>query len=146
MTPSQAASRVGKPYAWTIPSARLRCGLYARNQNFSACFDTTTHRAVSLSGIGRSFCVVRPQFCFQTLGGVAKLREEFGRRLVGPVWNRSGDDLFYEVLGRFGGRRVQTAFVVDTKSAPPYRGRSIIAAYISFCGRQPRNVPRCPSP
>ena len=87
---------------------------------------------------------MRPLFCFQRVGGVAKLKREFGRRLIGPVWNRGRDELFYEVIGRRGGRRVQSAFAVDRESPPPYRGSAVIAAYISFCGRQAANVPRCP--
>jgi hypothetical protein len=144
MTQSQVADRIGRPYAMSIPIAKVTCGLYRRNDNFGACFDTRTGRVVSLDGIGMGFCVVRPHFCFQTVGGVAKLKKAFGRRLIGPIWNRSGDELFYEVIGRQGGRRVQSAFVVDTESDPPFRGSSVIAAYIGFCGRQGLNVPPCP--
>jgi hypothetical protein len=145
MTRAQVAAQMGKPYAMTIPIRHVTCGMYARNENFGACFDTRTHRVVSVHGIGPSFCVVRPLFCFQRVGGVAKLKREFGRRLIGPVWNRGRDELFYEVIRRRGGRRVQSAFAVDTQSPPPYRGSAVIAAYISFCGRQAANVPRCPS-
>jgi hypothetical protein len=142
MTQAQAAAQVGKPYAMSIPSAHATCGLYARHQDFHACFDTRTGRVVSLSAIGPKFCVVRPRFCFQRAGGLAKLKRAFGRRLIGPVW-REGE-LFYEVVVRREGRRVQSAFVIDTQSSPPFRGTSIVAVYISFCGRQARIVPLCP--
>ena len=144
MTQAQVAARMGKPYAMTLPSGHATCGIYARNDDFGACFDTRTRRVVSLDGIGPKFCVVRPPFCFQKVGGLAKLKREFGRRLIGPVRNRSGDQLFYEVVVRRGGRRVQSAFVVDTQSSPPYRGSAVIAVYIGYCGRQPRSVPPCP--
>ena len=146
MTQAQVAARVGKPYAMSIPIANVTCGMYARNDDFGACFDTRTGRTVSLFGIGPKFCVAQPRFCFQRVGGLAKLKRAFGRRLIGPVWNRSGDELFYEVVVRRGGRRIQTAFVIDTQSSPPYRGSAVVAVYIAFCGRQGRNVPACPEP
>jgi hypothetical protein len=146
MTQRQVAARMGKPYAMSIPIRHVTCGNYARNDDFGACFDTRTHRVVSVDAIGPKFCVVRPRFCFQKPGGVARLRREFGRRLIGPVWNRARDALFYEVIGVRGGRRVQSAFQVDTLNDPPYRGSAVVAAYISFCGRQGSHVPRCPRP
>jgi hypothetical protein len=145
MTRAQVAARMGKPYAMTLPSGHATCGIYARNSEFGACFDTGTRRVVSLSAIGSKFCVVRPRFCLQRVGGLAKLKRAFGRRLVGPVGNRGGDELFYEVVGRRGGRRVQSAFVIDTQSSPPYRGSAVTAVYIGFCGRQGKNVPPCPA-
>jgi hypothetical protein len=143
MTQAQVAARVGKPYAMSLPIANVTCGIYARNDAFSACFDTGTRRVVSISGIGRRFCVVRPRFCFERVGGLAKLKREFGRRLIGPVRNRSGDELFYEVVAGRASRRVQSAFVIDTQSQEPYRGSAVVAVYIGFCGRQGRNVPPC---
>jgi hypothetical protein len=130
MTQAQVAARVGKPYAMSIPIGKVTCGMYARNTDFGACFDTRTRRVVSLYGIGPRFCVVRPSFCFQKAGGLVKLRRAFGRRLIGPV--RRGDELFYEVVVS----RVQSAFAV--------RAGAVVAAYIGFCGRQLRNVPPCP--
>ena len=144
MTQAQVAARIGKPYAMSLPSNNARCGMYARNDDFGACFDTRSGRVVSLVGIGPKFCVVTPRFCFQRVGGLAKLRRAFGPRLIGPVW-REGE-LFYEVVVRREGRRVQSAFVVDTLSSPPFRGSSIVAVYISFCGRQGKIVPPCPRP
>jgi hypothetical protein len=144
MTQAQVAARMGTPYAMSIPIRHVTCGMYARNEDFGACFDTRTRRVVSVDGIGAKFCVVRPRFCFEKVGGVAKLKREFGRRLRGPLWNQARDELFYEVIGRRGARRVQTAFVVDTQSPPPYRRSAVVAAYISICGRQPESVPRCP--
>lgn len=138
MTQAQVAARMGKPYAMSIPTKNATCGMYARNDNFGACFDTRTGRVVSLVGIGPKFCVVTPRFCFQRVGGVAKLKRAFGRRLVGPV--RRGDDVFYEVVVG----HIQSAFVVDTHSPPPFRGSAVIAVYIGYCGRQGSNVPPCP--
>jgi hypothetical protein len=146
MTQAQVAARIGKPYAMTLPSEGVTCGLYARVAAFDACFDQGTRRVVSLSGIGPKFCVVQPRFCFQRVGGLAKLKRAFGRRLIGPVWNRDGDQLFYEVVVRRGGRRIQSAFVIDTLSSPPFRGSAVVAVYIAFCGRQGRIVPPCPRP
>ena len=141
MTQAQVAARLGKPYGTTLPSGHATCGLYARVPDFGACFDTATRRVISLDGIGPKFCVVRPRFCFQRVGNVTALKRAFGRRLLGPVWNRDGDERFYEVIGRSGGRRVQTAFVVDTQSSPPYRGSAVTAVYIAYCGWQGKNVP-----
>jgi hypothetical protein len=142
MTQAQVAERVGKPYGMSLSTRNVTCGMYARNDAFDACFDTSTRRVVSLSAIGPRFCVVRPRFCFQRVGGVAKLKRAFGRRLVGPV--RRGEDVFYEVVVRRGSARVQSAFAVDTQSPPPYRGSAVVAVYIGFCGRQGINVPACP--
>jgi hypothetical protein len=142
MTQGQVAARIGKPYGMSIATRNVTCGMYARNDDFGACFDTRTGRVVSLSGIGSRFCVVTPRFCFQRVGGLAKLKRAFGRRLVGPV--RRGEDPFYEVVVRRGGARVQSAFVVDTQSPPPYRRSAIVAVYIGYCGRQGSNVPPCP--
>jgi hypothetical protein len=142
MTRAQVAARVGKPYAMTLSSGNVTCGMYARIADFGACFDTRSGRVVSVDGIGPKFCVVRPHFCLQRVGGLAKLKRAFGRRLIGPL--RSGDELFYEVVVRRGGRRVQSAFVIDTQGSPPYRGSAVIAVYIGLCGRQGKNVPPCP--
>jgi hypothetical protein len=142
MTRAQAAAQVGKPYAMSLPSAHATCGLYARHQDFNACFDLRTGRVVSVSAIGPKYCVVRPRFCFQRVGGLAKLKHAFGRRLIGPVWRE--DELFYEVVVRHEGRRVQSAFVIDTQGAPPFRGSAVVAVYISLCGRQGKIVPPCP--
>jgi hypothetical protein len=143
LTQAQVAARLGKPYAMSLPVGRVTCGMYARVKDFGACFDTATRRVVSTYGIGRAFCVVRPRFCFETVGGVAKLKRYFGRRLLGPIRTFDGD-LFYEYIGNRGTSRVQSAFAVDTESRPPFRGSAVVAAYISFCGRQGHNVPRCP--
>jgi hypothetical protein len=144
MTERQVAARLGKPYAMSIAITHVSCGMYRRIDDFAACFDTRTHKVVSTTGIGSAFCVVRPPFCLGSVGGVRKLRQAFGRRLLGPV--RRGDGVFYEVIRRVGGARVQNAFQVDTVNEPPLRGSSVIAAYIGFCGRQGRNVPACPRP
>jgi hypothetical protein len=143
MTQPQVAARLGKPYAMSIAIEYVRCGMYRRVDDFSACFDTRTRRVVSTAGIGRAFCVVRPRFCLGTAGGVAKLKREFGRRLVGPVRNSDGD-LFYEYVRTRGNRRVQNAFAVDMLSSPPYRGSAVVAVYIGYCARQGGYVPRCP--
>jgi hypothetical protein len=142
MTRAQVAARIGKPYGMSLPTGNVTCERYARIAAFGACFDKRTRRVVSLDGIGPKFCVVRPRFCFQRVGGLAKLKRAFGRRLIGPL--RSGDELFYEVVVRRGGRRVQSAFVIDTLSSPPYRGSAVVAVYISFCGWQGKIVPPCP--
>jgi hypothetical protein len=144
MTQSQVAARMGKPYGMSLSTRNVTCGMYARNDDFDACFDTGTGRVVSLSAIGPKFCVAQPRFCFQRVGGFAKLKHAFGRRLVGPV-RRSGG-VFYEVVVRRGRARVQSAFVIDTQSPPPYRGSAVTAVYIGFCGRQGSNVPACPKP
>ena len=149
MTQAQVAARMGKPYAMTLPTGNVRCGLYARIQDFGACFDTRTHRVVSLDAIGPKFCVVRPHFCFQRVGGLAALKRAFGRRLIGPHWSGEAglfgnDELFYEYLGSRDGRRVQNAFVIDTQGSRPYRGSAVIAVYISFCGWQRGSIPPCP--
>ena len=141
MTQAQVAARVGKPYGMTLPSGNVTCGLYKRGADFGACFDTGTRRVVSLYGIGSKFCVMQPRFCFERVGGLAKLKRAYGRRLVGP--SRRGDGLFYEVVVRRGSARVQSAFAIDTQSPPPYRGSAVVAAYIAFCGREGTIVPRC---
>lgn len=143
MTQAQVAARLGKPYAMSIAIGHVTCGTYARVEDFGACFDTRTRRVVSTSGIGRAFCVVRPRFCFETVGGVAKLNRFFGRRLRGPVRTADGE-LFYEYIGKRGTARSQNAFAVDTVSPSPFRGSAVVAAYIGLCGRQGRNVPSCP--
>jgi hypothetical protein len=143
LTQAQVAARLGKPYAMSIPIGRVTCGMYARVKDFGACFDTGTHRVVSTNGIGRAFCVLRPHFCFQTVGGVAKLKRQLGRRLLGPIRTYDGD-LFYEYIGQRGTARVQSAFAVDIESPAPFRGSAVVAAYISLCGRQGHNLPRCP--
>ena len=142
MTKAQVAARVGRPYAMSLPSKNATCGRYARNDAFGACFDMRSGRVVSLVGIGPKFCVVTPRFCFQQVGGLAKLKRAFGRRLVGPV--RRGEDVFYEVVVRRGSARVQSAFVIDTLSSSPFRGSAVVAVYIAFCGRQGSIVPPCP--
>ena len=142
MTRAQVAARIGKPYGISLPTGNVKCEMYARIAAFGACFDKRTRRVVSLDGIGPKFCVARPRFCFQRVGGLAKLKRAFGRRLIGPL--RSGDELFYEVVVRRGGRRIQSAFVIDTLSSPPYRGSAVVAVYISFCGWQGKIVPPCP--
>ena len=142
MTRAQVAARIGKPYGISLPTGNVKCEMYARIAAFGACFDKRTRRVVSLDGIGPKFCVARPRFCFQRVGGLAKLKRAFGRRLVGPV--RRDEDVFYEVVVRRGSARVQSAFVIDTQGSPPYRGSAVIAAYIGLCGRQGKNVPPCP--
>ena len=142
MTQAQVAAQIGKPYAMSLPSRNVTCGLYPRVADFGACFDTGTRRVVSLYGIGPKFCVVRPRFCFQRVGGLAELKRAFGRRLIGPVRSRYG--LFYEYVATRGGRRIQNAFAIDTQSSSPYRGSAVVAVYIGFCGRQGSNVPPCP--
>jgi hypothetical protein len=141
MTEADVVARIGKPYATSLPSGNATCGMYARIPAFGACFHMRTRRVVTLYAIGPKFCVVRPRFCFQRVGGLAKLKRAFGRRLIGPV--RKGDQVFYKYIVRRGSRRVQSAFVVDTQSPPPYRDSAVAAAYIAFCGRQGSIVPRC---
>jgi hypothetical protein len=142
MTQAQVAAWIGKPYGMTLPSGNVTCGLYSRVADFGACFDTGTRRVVSLYGIGSTFCVVQPRFCFERPGGLAKLKRAYGRRLIGPIRSRYG--LFYEVVVSRGGQRIQNAFAIDTQSPPPYRGSAVVAVYISFCGRQGSDVPPCP--
>ena len=142
MTRAAVAARIGKPYATSLPSGNATCGMYARIPDFGACFAMRTRRVVTLYAIGPRFCVVRPRFCFEKAGGLGKLKRAFGRRLIGPV--RKGDQVFYKYIVRRGSRRVQSAFVVDTQSPPPYRDSAVAAAYIAFCGRQGSIVPRCP--
>ena len=141
MTRAQVAARIGKPYGISLPSGNVKCERYARIDAFGACFDTRTGRVVALDGIGPRFCVVRPRFCFQRVGGVAKLKRAYGRRLIGPV--HAGHGLFYEVVVSRGSRRVQNAFAIDTQSPPPFRGSAVVAVYIGFCGRQASTVPPC---
>ena len=133
------------------PVRHQACGMYTKHRWLELCFNTRGRQPVESFGalqpldeLGSTprYCLAGVSYCLGDRGGVQSLKRRWGASLRGPTRLRDGANA-YVLLGRWGSRRVETAFLVPGAGSRWAGQGRVYAAYISVCGRQDPLIPPC---